>query len=146
MAWRPIVHIEDIARTTLALLEAPADAVRGEAFNVGTDAQNYRIRELAEIVRRRSGCEIEIAGGATNDPRSYRVDFSKLAGAFPALRLEWTADTGARQLLAAYAEHGLTTELFEGHRFIRLNQLRRLLDDGRLDGTLRWADSGDRAA
>lgn len=146
LAVRPIVHIEDISRATLALLEAPAGVVSGEAFNIGTDAQNYRVRDLAAIVQSASGCEVEIAGGATSDPRSYRVDFSKLARAFPDLELVWTAERGARELLDAYREVGLTAELFEGHRYIRLNQIKRLLADGRLDDTLRFVDGPDERA
>ena len=85
-AWRPLVHVRDVAKTALTLLEAPEDAIRGEAFNVGTDEQNYRVRELAEILAGVTGCEIEIAEGSSADNRSYRVDFTKLAESFPELR------------------------------------------------------------
>ena len=94
-AWRPLVHVRDVAKTALTLLEAPEDAIRGEAFNVGTDEQNYRVRELAEILARVTGCEIEIAEGSSADNRSYRVDFTKLAETFPAPRAR--LERGARR-------------------------------------------------
>jgi nucleoside-diphosphate-sugar epimerase len=70
-SWRPLVHIRDIAKATLALLDAPAEEISGEAFNIGSDEQNYRIRQLAEIVHERlPDCEITFAEGASPDPRS----------------------------------------------------------------------------
>jgi nucleoside-diphosphate-sugar epimerase len=138
-SWRPLIHVRDVVRATLALLEAPDDVVRGEAFNIGSDAQNYRIRELAEIVHDcLPQCEVTFAEGASADPRSYRVDFSKFESAFPECRFEWTAERGADELARAYEDVGLTFEDFQGHRYIRLGQLRRLLDANALDGELRW--------
>jgi nucleoside-diphosphate-sugar epimerase len=138
-SWRPLIHVRDVARATLALLQAPEDLVRGEAFNIGSDEQNYRIRELAQIVHDRlPNCEVTFAEGASPDPRSYRVDFSKFESAFPQFRFEWTAKSGADELAQAYEEIGLTFGEFQGHRYIRLGQLRRLLDARALDTELRW--------
>jgi nucleoside-diphosphate-sugar epimerase len=138
-SWRPLVHVRDVARATLALLEAPDQVVRGKAFNIGSDVQNYRIRELAGIVHDRlPHCEVTFAEGASADPRSYRVDFTKFESAFPHCRFEWTAERGADELARGYEEVGLTFDDFQGHRFIRLGQLRRLLDADALDAKLRW--------
>ena len=140
MSWRPLVHVRDIARATIALLEAPDEVVRGEAFNIGSEKQNYRIRELAEIVHARlPRCEITFAEGASPDPRSYRVDFSKFDAAFPECQLEWTAERGTDELVRAYESVALTLGDFEGHRYIRLNQLKRLMNANALDESLRWA-------
>jgi nucleoside-diphosphate-sugar epimerase len=138
--WRPIVHIEDIGRTAAALLEAPREVVHAEPFNVGQHAENYQVRDLAEIVRETvPGSETEYGERSDPDPRSYRVDFSKLEGALPDLRLEWDARAGAKQLYDAYREAGLTFEEFEGPRFTRLKRLQQLREAGRLDDDLRWA-------
>ena len=138
-SWRPLVHVRDIANATLALLDAPEEAVAGEAFNIGSDEQNYRIRELAEVVHERlPGCDVAFAEGASADPRSYSVDFSKFATAFPSCAFEWTAERGADELVRAYETVGLTRDEFQGHRYIRLGQLKRLLAAGELDGSLRW--------
>jgi nucleoside-diphosphate-sugar epimerase len=139
--WRPIIHVEDIARATLAVLEAPREVVHGEAFNVGRDTENYQVRELAEIVEEVVGdCEIEYAGSGDPDPRSYRVDFGKFGLAFPDAGLAWTARDGAAELLQAYRAVGLTQEQFESDRYIRLKRLRLLLQSGRLGDDLRWRD------
>jgi nucleoside-diphosphate-sugar epimerase len=137
-SWRPLVHVRDLSRVAVAMLEAPDDLVRGEAFNVGSDDQNYLVRDLAEVVAQVTGCEIEFASDASPDPRSYRVDFSKLARAFPAFRCEWDSRRGAEELVRAYRTVPLTPELFEGRRYVRLRQLRHLLDNEELDGGLRW--------
>jgi nucleoside-diphosphate-sugar epimerase len=138
MAWRPLVHVEDVARATAALLDAPEDLVRGEAFNIGTDEQNYLVRDLAEIVSEVTGCEIETAEGSSADQRSYRVDFSRVTRKLPDLRFEWNAARGASELVDAYQQTGLTLEDFEGDRYIRIRRLKSLLGDGRLDSDLRW--------
>ena len=137
--WRPIVHVEDIARAFAAVLAAPREAVHNEAFNVGANEENYQVRDLAEIVRQTvDGCEVEYASDGGPDPRSYRVSFDKLARAVPDFRPAWNARRGAEELYAAVKGAGLTLEDFQGRKYIRLAQLRHLLDEELLDGTLRW--------
>jgi nucleoside-diphosphate-sugar epimerase len=138
-AWRPLVHVRDISAAAIALLDAAPDAIRGEAFNIGSEQQNYRIRDLAEVVRDvMPECEVTFAEGAGTDPRSYRVDFGKLERAFPDLGIEWTAPRGAVELAEAYREAGLTKEQFDGDRYVRLRRIGRLLDAHELDDDLRW--------
>jgi nucleoside-diphosphate-sugar epimerase len=138
--WRPIVHIEDISRAFLSVLEAPRELVHNEVFNVGRTEENFQIRDLARIVAETvPGCRVEFAEGAGPDARSYRVDFSKIAGTLPAFRPRWTARDGARQLFEAYRGSDLKLEEFEGPRYRRIDQIRRLLASGRLDETLRWS-------
>ena len=141
-AWRPLVHIRDIAKASLALLDAPADAIRGRAFNIGTDEQNYTIRQLAEIVQQRlPECEIEYAEGASPDTRSYRVDFSRFHEAFPDCEFDWTAERGADELATAYEAVGLTADELSGERYLRLGRIKHLLADGELTDALRWVAS-----
>src|SRR3989441_10922119 len=137
--WRPIVHIEDIARAFLAVLAAPREVVRAQAFNVGRNDQNYRIREIAEIVKETvPGCEIAFADGAGPDKRNYRADFSKIARVLPSFQPQWDARKGARQLYQAYRSIGLRLEDFEGPRYRRIDQIKRLLAEGNLGADLRW--------
>jgi len=140
--WRPVVHVEDIARAFLALAEAPREVVHARAFNVGSNAENYRVRDLAEAVARAvPGSRVEYADGAGPDPRSYRVDFTKIERAVPGFRPRWTAERGAAQLYEGFLRAGLTRERFEGRLYTRLRQLRHLIDSGRLDETLRWREA-----
>jgi nucleoside-diphosphate-sugar epimerase len=137
--WRPIVHIEDISRAFLATLAAPRETVHAQAFNVGRNDQNYRIREIAQIVKETvPGCEIAFAPNAGPDKRNYRADFTKIGRLLPAYQPQWDARKGARQLLAAYREIGLKLEDFEGPRYRRIDQLKQLMASGHLGQDLHW--------
>ena len=137
--WRPIVHAEDIAHAFAEALVAPRDAVHNEAFNVGVNGENYQVREIADIVKKTvPACEVEFAQGGGSDPRSYRVDFSKIAARIPGFTPRWTAREGARQVHQACRDAGMRLEDFQSRKYIRLSQLRHLLDQNLLDEQLRW--------
>lgn len=139
--WRPIVHIGDIARAFIAVLAAPRDAVNGQAFNVGRNDQNFRIREIAEIVKETvPGCEITFADDAGPDTRNYRADFSKITRVLPGFRPQWDARKGAKELYEAYRSVGLKLEDFEGSRYRRIDQLKLLIASGDLDADLHWVN------
>ena len=136
--WRPLVHIEDIARAFLAVLTGPREVVHNQALNVGQTDENYRIRELAEIVREVvPGSRVEYAQGGGPDSRCYRVDFSKIQRLLPEFKPQWNARSGAEDLYAAYRSVGLVFEDCEGPRFKRIDHLKRLLATGQVDATLR---------
>ena len=145
--WRPIVHIEDISRAFIAALEAPADQVFNEAFNVGQTAHNYRIRDLAEIVAGVvPNCTVEFADDASPDKRSYRVSFEKIRRRLPAFKPQWDARLGAEQLYKAYRSSDLTLDEFEGPRYQRIGHINKLLADGILDPELRHSQPRLRAS
>jgi nucleoside-diphosphate-sugar epimerase len=136
--WRPLVHIEDISRAFLAMLDAPRELVHDEAFNVGRPQDNAQVRDIAEMVRCAvPGSRVSFADGAGPDLRNYRVDFSKLAGTFPDLSLRWSVQEGIDELADAYTKHGLTYEDFLSSRFVRLRRIRELLSAGFVDEMLR---------
>jgi nucleoside-diphosphate-sugar epimerase len=136
--WRPLVHIEDISRAFLAMLEAPRELVHDQAFNVGRQEDNVQVRDIAEMVRDAvPGSTVSLAEGAGPDLRNYRVDFSKLAGTFPDLSLRWSVREGVDELASAYAKYGLTHDDFTSSRFVRLRRIRELLSAGIVDEMLR---------
>jgi nucleoside-diphosphate-sugar epimerase len=137
--WRPLVHVADVCRAFVAVLEAPRELVHGEAFNVGGTDENYRIREVAEIVAETvPGSELSFAPGASADVRDYRVSCAKIAGRL-GFEPHWTVRDGAREHYEAYRDLGLTTADLEGPSYLRLVRIRELLADGRLAPDLRWA-------
>jgi nucleoside-diphosphate-sugar epimerase len=141
--WRPVVHIEDIARSFMAVLEAPLDVVHNQAFNNGADFLNRQIIDLARIVVATvPGSTLEVRAASDADQRTYRADFTKFARAFPDFQFKWSAETGARDLFERFTSAGLSQEQFAGKAFTRLKWLRHLLDAGRLDSNLRWTPSG----
>jgi len=136
--WRPVIHIEDIARAFIAALEAPEERVFNQAFNVGQTAHNYRMRELAEIVAGVvPGCTIAFAPDAGPDKRSYRVSFEKIKRVLPEFKPQWDARKGAGQLYAAYRSSKVTLEEFEGPRYQRIAHIRKLMNEGVLGPDLR---------
>jgi len=137
--WRPIVHIEDITRAFIAVLNAPREVIHNQAFNVGINQENYRIRELAEIVKETvPGCRIQYAKDAEPDKRTYRVDFSKIARTLPEFTPQWNARRGAQELYRAYQKYGIQLEEFEGPKYKRVDHIKQLLVDGAVDSNLRW--------
>jgi nucleoside-diphosphate-sugar epimerase len=138
--WRPLVHIEDIARAFLCVLQAPRDLVHNQAFNVGRTEENYRVRELAQMVCEVvPGSRVRYAEGGGPDPRSYSVDCDKLARVLPDFQPQWTVRAGMKQLHEAFRRHRLTHDQFVGDRFLRIKHILKLQAEGRIDASLRWA-------
>ena len=139
--WRPIVHIRDIIAAIIAVLDAPREAVHNETFNVGRTEENYRIRELADIVAEVvPGCHVEYAPDGGPDKRCYRVNCDKIRRVLPGFRPQWTARKGAQELYQAYRAAGLTAEDLEQAHYLRISHIQRLLRGGQLDASLRWIE------
>ncbi|MEU6793949.1 NAD(P)-dependent oxidoreductase [Nonomuraea wenchangensis] len=135
--WRPLVHARDIAEAFLRAIEAPREAVHARAFNVGTEANNVTVREIAdEVVAAVPGAELTITGEIGSDPRSYRVDFSRIRRALPGYEAGWSVKAGAEELVRAYRTYGLTKHDFE-RRYTRLARLSDRRAAGTIDAGLR---------
>lgn len=136
--WRPLVHIQDIARAFLAVAEAPRDLVHDEAFNVGSTAENYQMRDVARIVEEIvPDSTIAFAATAGPDLRNYRVDCDKIAERL-GYTTTWTVRLGVEELYAAYRSAELRVEDLEGSRFLRRKRVEELQAAGRLDQALYW--------
>jgi len=137
--WRPIVHIRDIIGAVLAVLDAPREVVHNQTFNVGQTAENYRISELAALVAEIvPGARVEYAPDGGPDKRCYRISCDKINRLLPNFRPQWTARRGAQELFDAYRTVGLTLEQVEAGRYVRMNQISKLLKAGQIDSSLRW--------
>jgi nucleoside-diphosphate-sugar epimerase len=143
--WRPLVHVEDVSRAFVAVLEAPREKVHNEPFNVGITSENYQVRDVAAIVEEVvPGSRITYAEDAGPDKRNYRVGFEKLARTLPEFRPTWTVRRGVEQLHDAYRRMGLTYEEFTGSRLMRIRHILDLLDGEQLDPSLRWRAASSR--
>ena len=137
--WRPLIHVEDVCAAFTAAMEAPVEAIHNQIFHVGSNKENYQIKDLAAIVQSVvPGSEIEYVTTHEGDQRTYVADFSKIEATLREFRPRWTAEMGARQLYDAYRAAGLTSEQFTGSRYIRLKRIDELLQRGELDASLRW--------
>lgn len=138
-AWRPLVHVRDIAQACAMALEAPADRVNGEVVNIGAEAQNYKVLEIAsDVAERVPGAKLSFADGAGPDKRSYRVRFDKAARLFPDFRCEYPLRRGIDDLVANFERVGLRDLAWQG---VRLTRLERLIESGELDETLRFREA-----
>jgi nucleoside-diphosphate-sugar epimerase len=136
--WRPIVHIEDISTAVCCAVEAPADAINGEVFNVGANSENYRVREIAQIVADVfPGCELS-TGKSAADNRSYRVSFDKIHSKLPGFHCSWTARQGAEELRARFQQIEFDQTTYEYRAFTRLKQIRYLTRSGQIDENFFW--------
>jgi nucleoside-diphosphate-sugar epimerase len=142
MAWRPLVHADDIASAFIALLEVERERVHGQAFNVGQSSENYLIRDVAELVKEHVGGTVTYASGAGSDTRNYRVSCDLIAKAVPEFRPQWTVAKGILQLVESYQRYGLTIDALTGQPHQRLKRIRALLDSRRIDDDLRWTEAG----
>jgi nucleoside-diphosphate-sugar epimerase len=137
--WRPIVHIEDISRAFIAALKAPKNLIHNQKFNVGQTTENYRIREIAEIVRDTvPGSRIQLSKQSGPDKRNYRVNCDKIINTLPDFNPQWNARKGAQQLYESYKRFGIKLEDFEGPRYRRITHIKRLIATGELNNDLRW--------
>jgi nucleoside-diphosphate-sugar epimerase len=138
--WRPLVHVADICRAFLAILESPSEIVNDQAFNVGSTSENYQIRQVAGIISEAiPGCHVEFADGAGPDQRNYRVRCDKIIAALPSFKPIHDVRGSIQELLQANIDFGLRLDDFEGRRFKRISRIKHLLDTGQLDESLHWS-------
>lgn len=136
--WRPIVHIADMAGACVAAATAPAQAVAGQAFNIGRDDNNFRIRQIGEaIVGALPSVRLEVTGEAGPDPRSYRVSFAKAASGLPGFRADWTLERGIEEIVAWLRAGHLKDRDFQSRFFVRLKQLQHLMSERFVDDAIR---------
>jgi nucleoside-diphosphate-sugar epimerase len=137
--WRPLVHIEDLSQAVICALKAPRETVHNLAVNVGSNEENYQMRDLAKLVKETvPNCEIEYADDAGPDTRSYCVNFDKIHKVFPDFQTKWTAKKGVEQCYESYLKNGLGKDDYEGIKFKRIAHIKNLIAEHKLDENLRW--------
>src|SRR5579862_7110526 len=111
-----------------------AGARPNESFNVGMTSENYRVREVAEMVAEVvPGSRVTYAGDASPDARNYRVNCDKIRSRLPAFEPRWTVRNGIEQVYEAFTRYGTSAEEFLSSQFIRLKRIRELQTAGDLD-------------
>jgi dTDP-D-glucose 4,6-dehydratase len=141
--WRPLVHVEDIARAIACTLEAPRQVVHNEIFNVGSTSENYQVREIADIVAITfPNCELTL-GQSDGDNRSYRVCFDKISSRLPGFKCQYDAASGARELLELFQSIDMTVDVFNFRPYTRLKQLQYLIKTGQIDDQFYWTSRSE---
>ena len=128
--WRPLVHVSDICQAFIKIMNASRDAVHNQAFNVGDSRENYRVSDLAEIVRSAlPECAVEYDPNGGPDKRCYRVSCDKLKRHIPNFEIEWTVEKGVEELLDAFRRFDLKQDAVAGKRYLRLAGLERRMQE-----------------
>ncbi|WP_254791057.1 NAD-dependent epimerase/dehydratase family protein [Blastococcus tunisiensis] len=136
--WRPLVHALDIAKAIRMTLASPRERVHGEIFNVGSESNNYRVRDIAEIVAGEfPGCQVTF-GDPSADNRSYRVAFDRIREVLPGYDTDWDARAGAAQLRRIFEAIDMEESTFTGRGHTRLKQIEYLMRTKQVDAELFW--------
>ena len=136
--WRPLVHVRDIAQAIGCVLEAPRNVVHNQIFNVGSNSENYQVRQIAEIIAEAfPDCALSL-GKNDGDNRSYRVCFDKIASVLPGFKCSFSARSGALELYELFRRIDMTLDVFEFRAYTRLKQLQHLLRTGQIDDQFYW--------
>lgn len=138
--WRPLIDVKDMARAIeWALVRDPAEAGRYTAVNVGSDAWNYQVRDLAQAVAAAvPGTTVSINTNAPPDKRSYMVDFAKYRAIAPNHQPLVTLEQSINELKAGMEKMNFADANFRSSQFMRLKVLESHIDAGRLDDALHW--------
>lgn len=137
-AWRPLLHVEDMASAFVRCLKASKNEVSGKFFNVGSNQGNHKVIQIAEkIAQKIPDSEIEIVNKNNKDNRSYRVNFDKI-GEEIGFKTKWNLDDGIKQIYDAMKDKCLSVEYFSDKSFHRLKYLKWLLEQGTIDQDLRF--------
>lgn len=139
--WRPIIHVEDLCQVIFAMLEAPAEKIHNQVFNVGINSENFQIRDIANRVANNiHNCQVEIRKKSSPDERSYQVDFSKLRSHLPRFEPRWDLTIGITELYKAYKAHGLSQEDFDSDNYFRVRRIKKMISERMVDKALRLTD------
>ena len=123
--WRPLIHCRDIAHAFVAFAKAPRETIHNQIVNIGGNAENYQVKDVADLVQELvPEANIVFTGEVGEDPRNYRVNFDKLGALLPDFRLEYTLRSGMEELFRKYKEHGFNREDFDGPQFVRMRTLK----------------------
>jgi nucleoside-diphosphate-sugar epimerase len=136
--WRPLVHVMDICEAIACTLAAPREVIHNQVFNVGCTEENYRVREIAQIVAETfPGCEMTL-GKSDGDSRSYKVSFEKIKQCLPGFSARRSAKLGAEQLREVFERIDMPQETFLYRAFTRLKQLEYLIRTQQIDSHFFW--------
>ncbi len=127
--WRPLIHCKDIARAFVEFASAPSEKINAKAINIGSNEENYQVKDVADIVQKLiPTAKIVFTGEVGNDPRDYRVNFDLLHKILPGFKLEYSLQSGMQDLFEKLQSIHFSERDFDGERYIRIKLLRKHLD------------------
>ncbi|MGD9857275.1 MAG: NAD-dependent epimerase/dehydratase family protein [Planctomycetaceae bacterium] len=142
--WRPFVHVDDAALSVATMLQAPLSVIGNQTFNIGSDAQNYTIRQVGELIHEQAFTAKLVVADEDIDKRNYRVSFKKVNSKL-GFRPRWTLEQGIAQVLEAVANGAVGDYRDKQYSNVKYLKESGLIDLLRVDDD--WSDAllGDEA-
>jgi nucleoside-diphosphate-sugar epimerase len=135
--WRPLVHVKDICRAIIAILDAKKELIHNQSFNIGDNNENYQIKSIAKKVQDHfKKCHISIAQKDAGDSRDYNVSFNKVNKTL-GFYSKWSLDRGLKEIKDVYKVVKLDNEKFNNRLYTRLKQINHLIRNKKIDLSLR---------
>ena len=135
-SWRPLVHVEDMSNAFISVLNAKNSEVNNQAFNVGTNQDNYTVREIAQKVEQVvPNSTITYAKDANKDSRSYKVDFSKIKQIL-GYETKWSLDKAIKEIYNLLKMKKFTEENFKDKKYYRVAYIKWLIESGKINNNL----------
>ncbi|MHA1729439.1 MAG: NAD-dependent epimerase/dehydratase family protein [Promethearchaeota archaeon] len=129
--WRPLIHVQDLSNMFIKMIKVPREKIHNQIFNIGFNEENYRIKQIAEIIRDViPNTEVTIAKSFDPDSRSYRVNFDKLQQTINTKK-EWNVKKGAEELYQFFKKGLISKSDFMDKKYARLNQLKSFRRDNK---------------
>ncbi len=98
--WRPFIHIRDASKAFILALNAEKELVAGERFNIGSNEQNYQVKQLGQLIAQGIGKKFDFSWYGDPDHRSYQVNFDKIKHVL-GFTPDWTPLEGAKEIANA---------------------------------------------
>ena len=138
-AWRPLLHVEDMANAFLLTLESPEDKVSGEIFNVGSNNDNYIVKDIAhEVEEIVPNSVITFTKEANKDHRSYQVNFDKIRDML-GFKTKWSLTDGIKDIYKVMKDEKMTKDSFEDKKFYRVKYINWLIKENQINSSLRFS-------
>jgi len=127
--WRPLIHCRDIARAFVAFMHAPKAKMHNKVVNVGSNRENYQVRDILNYVKKLvPTANVVYTGEVGADPRNYRVNFDYLNELLPDFSIAYPLERGLDELHQKYKAFNFQSHHFESDQFVRLRTLRKNLN------------------
>ncbi len=137
--WRPLIDVRDLSRIFIEFLTADPKLINAQVINIGFEENNVQVKDIVgEIQKQLPKCEVIFTGEHGKDSRSYKVNFSKLRKIFKKLRQLWPIQRSVADLMAQIPKQKLSNHEFYKNIYTRIEVLKKLSVDGKLDKNLKW--------
>jgi nucleoside-diphosphate-sugar epimerase len=135
-ASRPLVHVEDMSQAFVQVLKSSEEKIKGEVFNVGSNENNFIVKEIAEIVESIvPNSKISFGDNVSKDSRSYKVNFDKISNELN-FKPKRKLTEGIEEMYRKFIDMDINEKEFLDKKFYRLKYLKWLIQERKVNSNL----------